>query len=202
MNIDSIQSWLGTGSINIFGMPFAGKDTQGRVLAEQFNGVLLSGGEIMRTAKENEKVQEVMASGGLVSSELFEEIVMPHISDEALKERPLLLSEVGRMEGEQIAVTNVCERSGHPIKAAIHLHLPDEEVYARFDASRKTGDRGDRADDKREVLQKRIESYKNNVLPVLEWYRQKGLLIEVDGTQSYEAVTNSILEALNEQAAG
>ena len=53
--INLIKRWLGTGSINIFGMPFSGKDTVGVRLAQDLNGRFLSSGLIMRAAEENDK---------------------------------------------------------------------------------------------------------------------------------------------------
>ena len=50
----------------------------------------------------------------------------------------------------------------------------------------------------RRVLQARLDAYKDKVVPVIEWYREKGLLVEIDGSQSEEDVTASILDSLYE----
>jgi adenylate kinase family enzyme len=71
---------LGNGSINIFGMPFSGKDTQGSILAEYFGGVMISSGDILRHDHGNKQIQEIMAEGGIIPSELFEQIVLPFLS--------------------------------------------------------------------------------------------------------------------------
>ncbi len=73
----TISDWLKTGSINIFGLPFAGKDTQGKILAEMFNGVVISGGDILRSNKDNQELQQIMASGQIIPSDLWEQIVVP-----------------------------------------------------------------------------------------------------------------------------
>lgn len=59
-----IKNWLGNGSINIFGMPFSGKDTQGAILAEHFGGVMISSGDILRHDHGNQQIQQIMAEGG------------------------------------------------------------------------------------------------------------------------------------------
>ncbi len=194
--IQSISRWLETGSINIFGLPFAGKDTQAKRLAEALNGVVLSGGNIMRHSKDNEEVQQAMAGGGIVPSELFEKIVLPHLANPEIKDKPLILSEVGRMDGEQQVIMKVAESSGHPMKAVVLLTLPEEEVYARFEAAKELRDRGEREDDRREVIKTRLEKFQHSVMPVIEWYRKKDLLVEVDGTLARDDVAKAILVSL------
>jgi adenylate kinase len=201
INIHTIAEWLGTGSINIFGLPFAGKDTQGAKLAEVFNGVLISGGDILRHAKENAEVQNIMASGGIIPSELFQSIVVPYLSREELRGKPLILSEVGRLRGEDEVILHATEASEHPTKAVILLHLPDAEIWKRFDAAAQAHDRGDRADDNKAVLQTRLDNYHEKVMPVIDFYKEKGLLITVDGTKSKEDVFAEIISQLYEQAA-
>ncbi len=192
----TIKQWLGTGSINVFGLPFAGKDTQGEVLAELFDGVMISSGDILRHSKDNPRLQKLLAAGEIIPSDLFGEIVLPYFSRQELAGKPLILSEVGRMEGEQQAVMQAADDTGHPIKATVLLGLPEDEVFSRFEAAKQINDRGDRADDRREVLQTRLDNYRAKVTPVLDWYREKGLLIEIDGTLSREDVSKEIIKEL------
>jgi len=196
MNDNKISEWLGTGSINLFGLPFAGKDTQGRILADMFGGVLISGGDILRHNQGNKKLQDIMASGGIIPSDLFEEIVVPYLSREEFKEKPLILSEVGRLRGEEVVVMKATMESGHPTKAVILLQLPDQEVWRRYEESKVEQDRGDRADDRIEVLKTRVDKFNQKVMPVIEFYRNQGLLIEVDGTLTNKEVTSQILSKL------
>jgi adenylate kinase len=50
------------------------------------------------------------------------------------------------------------------------------------------------------VLQKRLDGYKEKVVPVIEWYRGKGLLIEIDGTQEADMVYQGIIDKLAARA--
>lgn len=199
-NIQTIKTWLGSGSLNIFGRPFAGKDTQGRLLADYFGGVMLSGGDILRHSMDNPRVQEIMASGAIIPSDLFEEIVVPFFSHQDLVGKPLILSEVGRVTGEDDVIMKVAEQTAHPEKAVIYLDLAEDDVWQRFEQSQASHDRGDRADDNKAVLQNRLNQYRDKVLPVIDFYRQKGLLIEVSGTLAREEVTAAIIEALASRA--
>ena len=195
-----IAKWLGAGSINVFGLPFAGKDTQGKLLAEMFNGVEISSGDILRHSQDNQELQRLLSAGEIIPSALFEEIVLPYFSNSEFQDKPLILSEVGRIEGEQQAVIRAAEGSGHPVKALILLRLSDEEVWRRFDVAKELRDRGERGDDHREVLQTRIDNYHEKVIPVIEYYHDKGLLIEIDGTLMREDVTDEILNSLANRA--
>ncbi len=193
---DTIATWLGTGSINIFGLPFAGKDTQGKILADTFNGILISGGDILRHDHGNEKVQQIMATGGIIPSDLFEEIVVPFLSRPELHGKPLILSEVGRIQGEEQVIMRATQHTGHPTKLVILLTLTEDEVWRRFEASQASHDRGERADDNKNVLQTRLDKFRDKVLPVLEFYRAQNLLVEIDGSLPPEQVTQEIFNCL------
>lgn len=194
--IHSIKNWLGTGSINLFGLPFAGKDTQANQLADAFGGIMLSSGDILRSAKDNQELQALLAAGDIIPSKLFKEIVVPYLSKAEFESHPLILSEVGRLRGEDEVILEATQTSGHETKAVVLLQLTDNEVWKRFGQSQATRDRGTRTDDNRDVLQTRLDNYHAKVMPVIEFYRGNNLLIEIDGSQSREDVFTSIIDAL------
>ena len=198
-NKQLLKDWLGAGSINLFGRPFAGKDTQGAFLADLFGGVMISGGDILRRTTD-EEVQRIMAEGGIIPSEAWERIVPPFFASPELAGKPLILSEVGRLKGEEQIIMRVMAETGHPQKAVIVLTLSEEEVWRRFEQSQIDKDRGERADDNTAVLQTRLDKYREKVLPVIDYYREISLLIEVDGTLTREQVTQEILRALTARA--
>lgn len=195
-----ISAWLGTGSINIFGRPFAGKDTQGRLLAEAFGGVLVAGGDILRSHHDPEKIKQILAAGGLIPSDFYFNLVLPYLSQPAFKDRPLILSSVGRSQGEEPTIMKATSTSGHPMKAVVVLELSEAEVWQRFEAVKVVHDRNGRTDDHREVLKNRLKKFQDRTMPVIEFYRDRGLLVEVDGTRSREEVTNEILDSLGSRA--
>lgn len=194
--ITEISAWLGTGSINIFGRPFAGKDTQGHLLAEAFGGVLVAGGDILRSHHDPEKIKQILAAGGLIPSDFYFNLVLPYLSQPAFKDRPLILSSVGRSQGEETTIMKATSTSGHPMKAVVVLELSETEVWRRFEAVKVVHDRNGRTDDHREVLKNRLKKFQDRTVPVIEFYRDLGLLVEVDGTRSREEVTNEILDSL------
>lgn len=194
--VKTIAKWLGAGSINIFGCPFSGKDTQARKLADTLNGVLVAGGDILRSYHDQALVKQLMSTGDLFPTDLYLQIVLPYLSKPELREKPLILSSIGRLHGEESVIMKATSDSGHPIKAVISLELPEPAVWQRFEEARVDNDRGDRMDDKRDVLVTRLKKFREETMPVIEFYRDKGLLIEIDGTPSREAITDNILNSL------
>ncbi|MFZ2494793.1 MAG: hypothetical protein WAW60_03430, partial [Candidatus Saccharimonadales bacterium] len=70
-----------------------------------------------------------------------------------------------------------------------------------YDAAQHRDDRGDRLDDSnRDIVSTRLKKFQDEIMPVIEFYRQKGLLIEVDGSKSREEVTEAIIDALATKA--
>lgn len=198
--IKIITDWLGTGSINIFGRPFSGKDTQGRVLATLLGGKLIAGGDILRNHHDPEEIEKIMATGGIIPSDYYESMVVPYFSRSEFKHKPLILSAVGRSHGEEPIIMRAAEQSGHPVKAVIILELSDAEVWKRFESALLENNRGHRADDHHNVLTTRLHKYQDKTVPAIEFYQGKELTIEVDGRQPREAVTNEILELLYARA--
>lgn len=191
----AIRQWLGQGSINIFGMPFAGKDTQGGALANLFDAELLGGGTILRNGIIPTHVQKIMDGGGLIPTEDYLNIVMPFLSHERLHGKPLLLSSVGRWHGEEHGVMQATKAAQHPIQAVILLTVSEQVARERHDSISRE-DRGNRADDAPDVFEKRLHEFREKTLPVIEYYRDHGLLIEVDGSRKPIAVTDDIINHL------
>lgn len=191
-----IKKWLGTGSINIFGLPMSGKDTQGIRLAEMLGAKFLSSGMIIR-AMEAETHQKLSDKGALIPTNIFYEWVLPYFERPDLYEYPLILSSIGRWYGEETAVMTAAASAGHEIKAVILLNISESDVEGRWRAAKTLNDRGDRADDKDiETFKTRLEEFRTKTLPVLQHYKDLDLLINVNGDRPREAVFNEIVEKL------
>lgn len=199
--IEKIKDWLGVGSINIFGLPMSGKDTQGVMLAEALGAKFLSSGMIIR-AKEQELNHSYTGDGSLAPTNMFYEWVLPYFEKPELFRVPLILSSIGRWYGEENAVMSAAAGAGHDIMAVIVLNISEKDVESRFETSKILNDRGERTDDSNiEVFRKRIQEFREKTVPVLNHYRDLDLLIEVNGNQKREEVFNEIVEKLYEKAA-
>ncbi len=195
-----ISDWLGSGSINVFGRPFSGKDTQGKKLAALLGGIIVGGGEILRSRHEPLDIERDLSAGKFAPSDYYISTVLPYLSRQELAGKPLLLSSVGRAHGEEQPTIDAATAAGHPIKAVVYLEFPEDEVWQRFHAAAARGDRGSRNDDTEEALRTRLERFNRQTVPVIEFYKAKGLLITVDGTPAPDSVTAEIIKRLAEFA--
>ncbi|MCL2444849.1 nucleoside monophosphate kinase [Candidatus Saccharibacteria bacterium] len=189
--ITTIKSWLGTGSINVFGLPFSGKDTVGYALADLFGAEVISSGDLLRA--HGEKVQ---TKGHLSPTNIFFDVVLPVFKRPDLSEKPLILSSIGRWHGEETRVIEAAS-TNHPIKAAILLEIPTDEIHERLIASIKHGDRNaNRLDDSAEILKTRISEFNTKTLPAIETYRRLNLLITINGVGTRDEIVSRILAQL------
>ncbi len=200
--LQQIAHWLDSGSINLFGIQFSGKDTQGRRLVELFNAPpLIGGGDILRNSVVPEHIKEIMHAGFLPPVDDFVRIVVPYLKRQEFAGKPLILSAVGRLYGEEKAIMRAIEEAGHPLRAVILLNLDESLVWKRWELLKQQDDRGNRTDDSAEGLKNRLDEFRNRTMPVIDFYRSKGLLIEVDGSLPPDEVTEAILAGLAERAA-
>lgn len=194
--IQAIKAWLGRGSINIFGLPMSGKDTVGVRLAEAIDGKFLSSGIIVRAMEESTK-QNVTGEGKLMPSNMFYDWVLPYFEKNELLNYPLVLSSIGRWEGEEDQVMSVAKGSGHPIRAVVMLQLSEKDAIERWEAAKLLNDRGLRADDANpEIFQTRINEYREKTLPVLQHYQELGLLVSAKANAPRDQVFKNVVQAL------
>jgi len=189
--IEAIKKWLGNGSINIFGMPYSGKDTIGSALANMLGADMLSSGHLLRNY--GEKVQE---AGVLSPTEVFYDVVLPAFYDKNYSDKPLILSSIGRWHGEEYRVIETAKKSEHPIKAVLYVEITEDEIYRRLNAAYEIGDRSGRFDDTREIIKTRLNEFNEKTLPVIKTYRDMGLLIDIDGMGEREKVMERVVKKL------
>lgn len=193
-----IKAWLGTGSLNVFGLPMSGKDTVGERLAKDLGAKFLSSGIIIR-AFEAEQNQNMTGSGQLIPTNTFYDIILPYFSREEMKDDSLILSSVGRWAGEEDKIMEAAKNGGHEIKAVVLLDLTEADVKNRFEAAKELNDRGERADDASiEIFETRIREFNEKTVPVLNHYDELRLLIRVPADGSRDEVYSSVVDKLVE----
>ena len=193
-----IKSWLGTGSLNVFGLPMSGKDTVGERLAKDLDAKFLSSGIIIR-AFEAEQNRNMTGSGQLIPTNIFYDIILPYFSREEMKNDSLILSSVGRWAGEEDKIMEAAKNGGHEIKAVVLLDLTEADVKNRFEAAKELNDRGERADDANlEIFETRIREFNEKTVPVLNHYDELKLLIKVPADGSRDEVYLSVIDKLVE----
>ena len=196
--LEKIKSWLGTGSLNIFGLPMSGKDTVGMRVAEDLQAKFLSSGIIIR-AYEAEQNEDMTGSGKLIPTNTFYDIILPYFSREELRNNSLVLSSVGRWSGEEDKIMEAAKAGGHEIKAVVMLDLTEEEVKNRFEAAKELNDRGERADDANiEVFETRLAEFREKTMPVLNHYDELKMLVKVPANGSRDEVYTNVIDRLVE----
>ena len=196
--LEKIRSWLGTGSLNIFGLPMSGKDTVGMRLAEDLQAKFLSSGIIIR-AYEAEQNEDMTGSGKLIPTNTFYDIILPYFAREELRNDSLVLSSVGRWSGEEDKIMEAAKAGGHEIKAVVMLDLTEEEVKNRFEAAKELNDRGERADDANiEVFETRLAEFREKTMPVLNHYDELKMLVKVPAIGSRDEVYANVIDRLVE----
>lgn len=185
--IQAIKQAIGPGSVLVHARPRGGKGTQTVVLGKELGAPVFSSGDLSRSADLPPEVAAIRDAGGLIPSEDFFRYVLPSIGGSAQADMPIVLDAVGRMYGEEQEVMRVMAEQGHPIVAVVYINVSEDETRRRGALGRKDGEV--RADDGPEEHENRLLWFRKHTLPVIDSYRELGLLVEVDGELPIDVVT-------------
>lgn len=176
------------------GPPGAGKGTQAHNLAVDWNIPHISTGDILRYAMKEQtllgiKAQSFVDSGELVPDQLVEELVQERLSQPDTKSG-WILDGFPRKVTQAVFLQELLQKMNVPTdEKVVNLDVPDDVVVARL------LDRG-RKDDTEEVIRRRLEVYRNETAPLIDYYGAKQQLITVNGNQSQEEVTNELKKVI------
>ena len=179
------------------GPPGAGKGTQARIVADHFGIPAISTGDIFRANVTNgtplgTKAQEYMDSGKYVPDEITNLMVRNRI-DERDAEPGFLLDGYPRTLAQVEELDGMIKHTGHVLDAVVVLTVDKEELVQRL--LQRAATEG-RADDTEEVVRRRYEVYDDQTAPLIDVYRDRGLMIEVDGMGEVDEVSKRVLDAL------
>ncbi|MFT4029563.1 MAG: adenylate kinase [Protaetiibacter sp.] len=180
----------------IVGPPGAGKGTQAARIAERFGIPTISTGDIFRAniAGETElgkRVKAIVDAGDYVPDSLTNELVTDRLS-EADATTGFLLDGYPRTPEQVRYLDELLASHGHRLDAVLRLVADQDEIVRRL---RKRAVEQGRADDSEEAIRHRQEVYQRETAPVLDLFREQGLLVEVDGLGSVDEVTERIWAA-------
>lgn len=181
--------------IIIFGPPGAGKGTQAKLISEEYEIPHLSTGNIFRSAIKNEtklgkEVKVILDAGDLVPDEKVVGLVEEELQDDKYDDG-YILDGFPRTVPQAKAFDDILEKNDASLSAFLQLQVPEQELIDRI-LSRGEG----RTDDTKEGVKKRLKVYKEETEPVLDYYRKKGAVKEVDGTGSIEEIFGRIIKTL------
>lgn len=177
----------------IFGRQGAGKGTQCARIVEHYGVIHLSTGDMFRAAvaagtELGRQVGPIMESGGLVSDELTIAIVRERLAADDVQAAGFVLDGFPRTPAQADALLEMLGEDG--LQAVIELDVPLDEVTARMKARA-------REDDTDESIAKRLALYDAETVPTIDWFRDRGLVVTVDGLGTEDEVTDRLTDTID-----
>lgn len=182
-------------NIIIFGPPGAGKGTQAEKMKNHFEIPHLSTGNIFRENIKNEtllgkKVKSILDAGELVPDETVVDLVKDELGKSKYDDG-VILDGFPRTVEQAKALDQFFKENGKKINSFLTLSVPEDELINRI-LSRGEG----RSDDTPEKVKNRLSVYHKETAPVLNYYKEKGAVKEINGVGSIEEIFNRIKDAL------
>jgi adenylate kinase len=176
------------------GPPGSGKGTQASTLAQALGVPAISTGDMLREAVANgselgRRVRRIMESGELVGDDLMAEVVTERL-EQPDTDRGFLLDGYPRTAAQAETLGGILERGENTLDHVVFIQVPEEELVRRA-VLRQRG-----ADDREEVVRERLRVYRQKTEPLVDYYRRRGLLREIDGNRPVGEVRQSILDAI------
>jgi adenylate kinase len=174
----------------LIGAPGAGKGTQATKIAEHFGLTHISSGEILRQhiaegTAIGRQVQDYVARGDLVPDAIMMNMLAKPVRA-AVDSGGYVLDGFPRTVEQAKAAYEAVGSQGLAVQVAVHIFVPTEELVRRL-LSRARG-----GDDTREVIEHRLEVYREKTVPMLDYYAERERLVQVTGARPEPEVTWSI----------
>ena len=210
--------------IIMLGAPGAGKGTQAKMLAAKYGIPHISTGDIFRAnisegTELGKKAKEYMDKGAIVPDELVVDLVIDRFAQDDAKDG-YVLDGFPRTIPQAEALDNALQKNNDSVDFAINVDVPDENIVNRMGGRRacvgcgatyhikynapKTEGICDvcgkelilRDDDKPETVLNRLSVYHEQTQPLIDYYINKGIERDVDGTKDMNDVFNDIVAIL------
>jgi adenylate kinase len=204
----------------LLGPPGSGKGTQGERLQEDLRLPYYATGDILRAAVRDEtavgeKAKRYMEAGDLVPDEVIIGIIVERLQEDEARDG-FILDGFPRTSGQAEALDSAMRELGRKLTAALFIDTPEDEVIRRLGGRRTCADNGHvfhvefdppakegvcdvcggelivRNDDKPDVIRHRLEEYRNKTEPLVDYYKEQGILRRVDGSKQPSDVEENI----------
>ncbi len=204
------------------GPPGAGKGTQAQRISKKFGLKWISIGDMLRQAIKNntdigKQAEKYVKNGELVPDEIILKLLEQILNN---LNTGFILDGFPRNVPQAEKLDKMLKRKSLTLDGVVFIDVPDEEIIKRLTARRicpncnavfnmiynppKNDEKCDfcgtplikRDDDTPEIIQKRLDVYRNQTAPLLDFYQSKGILIKIDGTGTPDEITKRIEKAL------
>ena len=206
-------------NIVLLGAPGAGKGTQAQKLVGDFGFAHISTGDLLRAAvkagtKLGDKAKSYMDAGQLVPDRLVVDLVTERLNDDDAR-RGFILDGFPRNTAQAVTLDSALSDLGRELNAALLIDVSPEVIVRRL-SSRRTcrecgytasvgvdtcprcgGEMYQRDDDKPETIQQRLDVYKQQTAPLVEYYRGHGILVVIDGDRAADEVYADVKKNLD-----
>ncbi|MDA1329951.1 MAG: adenylate kinase [Chloroflexi bacterium] len=210
--------------IVIVGPPGAGKGTQAEIVSKKLGLAHISSGAIFRKNIKNQTqlgmlVKEILDRGDLVPDDATQAMIEHRLEQPDCK-AGALLDGFPRTPTQAVALEEMLKKFGGQVDAVPYIQVPEADLVERLSGRWTCRAEGhifneksnppkqagtcdidgselyQREDDRRETVQRRIHVYMEQTAPLVEYYREQGKLIEINGDQPIDTVTADLLAVL------
>jgi len=182
-------------NVVLFGPPGAGKGTQSNFLLEKYKLVYISTGNMLREEIKNntivgKKVKATINVGGLVSDEIIVQLIEKVIKKN-VNAHGFLFDGFPRTYVQAYILDGLLQKLNTSLTCMLMLDVPREQLIKRI-LDRKDS----RDDDTKEVIKYRLQEYNTKTVPVIDYYKDKGIHYNIDGTGLIPQINVRVIEQI------
>jgi len=183
--------------IIFLGPPGSGKGTQAKLLSDRLGVPAISTGEILREAVRlgtplGLRAKAVMEAGELVSDDLMISLIQDRLAKPDAS-RGFILDGFPRTAQQALALEQLLSGNGQVLSSVVNLSVPDAVVVDRLHG--RAVEQG-RLDDRPETILERLRVYQEKTEPLVDFYRGRRLLNDVNGMGDIAEISDRIDQAL------
>ncbi|HMO02119.1 MAG TPA: adenylate kinase [Oligoflexia bacterium] len=185
------------------GPPCSGKGTQAKLLSQKLSLPHIATGEIFAGAIAKKtplglQIQELISKGLLVDNQTTNKIVAERLNDPDCQ-AGFILDGYPRNLDQALFLNNLLSAKGLGLDRAIYLKVPEEILLMRVKERAATGRHSgnQRLDDNVDILKERIAIFNKETAPLIQYFKDFGILVEVNGVGLIDEVTQRIFLATN-----